>query len=1147
MTQLTRELSERLKSGPAFLLLGQNYLKLESGRDPFLSEILRKYGGTGDDYDQILAGNASEASEAALTWMQGRCDLFPHPEWLETVASFPWSGVYTSAIDTICLKAFKTNWRRQLQPIYDSETLNPSDPRNRHCLHCTFLFGCVSQADKDQRPPLNEDELDVRDSVAYALASRLPELITPLGTLLIEGYAGDLDWFSPKKLTPVIEKLNQAQVHIFSANEAIKKNSRIAKRVQEGKVILHEENLAVYLLRLQEAGDLLLGEPSENDEYGHRITVENKSLNVTLDIWNRVSRSATILDDTILIEPPHIGENRLYSEFRAFLAESSNKPIWSGYARGFAFKRNFESNLQEIVTKRLKSNELQDEPVILCGQSGTGKSIALGHLAYSIRKEKKYPVLFIENRSKLPLPNDLDTFCKWAEDFGASAVLIIWDGMVEQEQYYELTKRLSSRGRKVVVVGSCYRKAAAQKNNFVEAPAFLSNSSPKREGIDEMTGFIDFVEKFAPSSSENLRKLSEKGGDRFLVALYRLLPPTKSQIRAGLAKEVQYAEQDSSKHSEQILISKNTFATAFFKVGLITEDQLLSSEDLVIDGEEVTLLQKLIRLVMVPGRLGINLPLEILMRAINTGAITDFVSLIKRLKTDIVQWYEDELGNFEIGARHRIEAEVISRTLLGSAEAEVDCAKNILLSVREKGNFNGETEISFAVSLIRSMGPKGLDANYFAPYFPEIAKILGQLREEHSVQNPRLMLQEATLLTETVQRPQKNLTEEERIELLNRAEEVLCIALEQVGFDKRNRGLRGRLLVEKASVLGTKFNILKGKQNHEKSLSFLKQAQEAAFDALSLNSENYYPIDVLLWTSRDILLHESITPTIRAEIEANVFHVLTLSESEEYPPEQEERLQSRRQEIGELVGRNDISEEAFQALEAMGSSDGYYLRAYGLVKNIPFKSSLTDDNIQACKRAVDYLKEHWNKINQDSHSLYLLLKVWWLSKAKESLFSGERRTVSFNQKDWQYCLQIVEALMKTQEFYENLSLTYLKGLANFHLDRIQISLDIFKELENESSSMGRRRILRSYLASNPDGSPRKFMGEVAWRREKPNERGALYVSQLQRKHIPFVPQLFGNPEILKGESLSEFHIAFNFLGPIADPITYYSQPSQKKK
>ena len=61
----------------------------------------------------------------------------------------------------------------------------------------------------------------------------------------------------------------------------------------------------------------------------------------------------------------------------------------------------------------------------------------------------------------------------------------------------------------------------------------------------------------------------------------------------------------------------------------------------------------------------------------------------------------------------------------------------------------------------------------------------------------------------------------------------------------------------------------------------------------------------------------------------------------------------------------------------MGSSAGYYLRAYAIVKNILFKSSLTDDDIQACERAVDYLKEHWEKINQDSRSLYLLLKVWW--------------------------------------------------------------------------------------------------------------------------------------------------------------------------
>ncbi|MBC1237224.1 DEAD/DEAH box helicase family protein [Nostoc sp. 2RC] len=1145
MTQLDKELAKRLKSGPAFLLLGQNYLKLESGIDPFLSEIVRKYGGIADSYSQILTGSACEASELALAWMQQRCERFASPEWLETVASFPWSGVYTSAIDTICLKAFRNNWR-ELQPIYDSETLNPSDPRNRHRLHCTFLFGCVNQDDKNKRPPLNEDELDIRDSVANALARRLPELITPLGTLVLEGYAGDLDWFSPQKLTPVVERLNQAQVHIFSADEAIKQNSRIARRVQEGKVILYDENLAVYLLRAQEVGYLILGEPPEKDEYGRRITLEEKSLTVPLNLWNQVvSRSATILDDTILIEPPHIGDNRLYSEFRAFLAESSNKPIWAGYARGFAFKRNFESQLQEIVIKRLKSNELQDEPIILCGQSGTGKSIALGHLAYSIHKERKYPVLFIEPRSKLPLLSDLDAFCKWAEDSGASATLIIWDGMLEQEQYYELTKRLASRGRKAVVVGSCYGEANT-KNNFVQAPSSLANN---QEGINEISEFIAFIEKFVPGSSADLKKLSEKGSDRFLVALYRLLPPTRSQIRLGLAKEVQYAEQDSSQSSINNLVS-TTFATALLKSGLITQNHLLSSENLIIDGEEVTLLQKLIRLVMVPGRLGMNLPLEILMRAINTGRSTDFVSLIKKLKTDIIQWYEDEAGNIEIGARHRIEAQEITKSLLGSAKAEVECAKEILLNVREKGNFNSETEILFAVSLIRNMRTS-FYSSYFAFYFPEIAEVLRQLREDYSVQNPSLMLQEATLLTDTVQQQRKNLepvlSEKDCIELLNRAENVLRLALDQIGFDKKNKGRRSRLLVELASVLGTKFNTLKEIQCHEKSLKSLKQSQEVAFNALSLDAENYYPIDVLLWTSKDILLDENIDLKVRTEIEANVFHVLTLAESEEYPPEQQERLQNRRYQIGDLIGRNDISEEAFQALSAMGSSAGYYLRAYSIVKDVLFKSSLKEDEVQSCNRAVYYLKENWEKINQDSRSLYLLLKIWWLSKAKTPLFAGERKTVSFSQEDWKDCLRIIEALMKTTEFYENLSLTYLKGLANFHLDRISTSLEIFKELENESSSIGRRRILRSYLMSSSDGSPRKFTGEVAWRHEKSYEPGAIYVSELQRNRITFIPQQFGKPDIRPGESPGEFHIAFNFLGPIADPILYYSQPLQKQK
>src|SRR2546421_6338238 len=130
-----------LKNGPAFLLLGQDYLRLESGSDPFLSEVLRKYGNANvepQSYKQILFGEAHKDIESTLLWMQSRSELLSIPLWLKTVASFPWSGVYTSAIDTVWPKAFTSEWRR-IQPLID-EKYKPINPRNRFNLLGTFLF-----------------------------------------------------------------------------------------------------------------------------------------------------------------------------------------------------------------------------------------------------------------------------------------------------------------------------------------------------------------------------------------------------------------------------------------------------------------------------------------------------------------------------------------------------------------------------------------------------------------------------------------------------------------------------------------------------------------------------------------------------------------------------------------------------------------------------------------------------------------------------------------------------------------------------------------------------------------------------------------------------------------------------------------------
>jgi hypothetical protein len=114
---------------------------------------------------------------------------------------------------------------------------------------------------------------------------------------------------------------------------------------------------------------------------------------------------------------------------------------------------------------------------------------------------------------------------------------------------------------------------------------------------------------------------------------------------------------------------------------------------------------------------------------------------------------------------------------------------------------------------------------------------------------------------------------------------------------------------------------------------------------------------------------------------------------------------------------------------------------------------------------------------------------------------------------------------------------YLSGIASFHLGRLEDAYEQFRELEREADRVsGRRRVIRSYLASQADGHPRVFHGTVAWVDEERN-RGELYVEEL-RRNVRFFPLDFNRPGIQAREAIGRFHIAFNFLGPIADPIAF---------
>ncbi len=1121
---------QKLDRGPAILLLGQDYLRVETGIDPLLAEVRDRFGGQGTHkgYDLLWQGTAHDNGDAALAWMSERCRRFSPPEWLQSVSDFAWNGVISSAIDPIWLSALRNDWR-DVAPIYDDEYY-PRNPRNRRELHCTFLFGSLSQTESKQRPPLSHFDYLARQQTARNLAQRIPDVLTPLGILAIEAYNCDEDWLPLADLYPILQALGPEQVHYFSADNQTLNNSILAELVRTGKVVTHPESLEWALDRASSLGLIRLGENSEWDSHGRSLTLRSRSIAVPRDLWNRVSGSGTLLDDYVLAQPQPISDEARYWEFRRFLFECGTRPLWSGFARGLAFRREFESQLREVTLSRLGRGAVNNHPIIVHGQTGTGKTVALGSLAYSIASSGAYPTVFIERRTQRPIHPDIDYCCQWFEDHGADATLIVWDGMVASSDYYELQGYLASRGRKAVVVGSSY-KLKESGQHLVAVPDQLTKT--------EAGEFGKFLETLGIDITQRHRDALGARDPSYLVALYRYLPPARPRITTGVVEELERLETElvtAVNHSVTVEQPVTALAQAFLSAGIIDASRLeglQQQSDVHISSAEVV---DLVDIVTVPGRFGLRIPIELLARASGTS---DFVNLAQVLRgLDLIHAFEDSSGRIVVGPRHRLEAQLIVQARIGSVHAEAAIVSRIIQAVRPSVWPDESDEMEFVIDLLQEVGPRGDERPRFASTFRDLATAISQLRETRNIRNPRLMLQEAYLLREWVTIESRSGTRpQDAREILEYAQSVLEEAMEMLDAERRHRRLRTIVATELASTFGTATidSINEGSASVEEVRRDFRRLLEAVRTARRLDFGAYNPVDILAWSTTALARSDMVDDATRTEAIVDALDALETVDHDLLETHNIERLAGRRYEAFTLLGDEALSESAFQSLVAINSAAGYYIRALEISGARGSLVSEHDVDLQKIESAWEYLEGHRSQIAHDSRCVNLLFDYWWLARTHQRLFESERLTLPFNESEWAYTLQLIRDL-RALDSYRDLTFALLEAIALFHVDLVAESLQLFREVERQSEILrGLRRIQRFFIAAEPGGAQRVFQGNVRWV-DQEGRRGEVFVEQLRRA-IPFRPMDFGRPHIRRGESLGDFHIAFNFIGPIADPRT----------
>jgi hypothetical protein len=64
-----------------------------------------------------------------------------------------------------------------------------------------------------------------------------------------------------------------------------------------------------------------------------------------------------------------------------------------------------------------------------------------------------------------------------------------------------------------------------------------------------------------------------------------------------------------------------------------------------------------------------------------------------------------------------------------------------------------------------------------------------------------------------------------------------------------------------------------------------------------------------------------------------------------------------------------------------------------------------------------------------------------------------------------------------------------------------------------------------------------FHGTIRWLAAD-GRKGEVYVEELRRA-VPIQTREFNLGDAERGRSLGDFHIAFNYLGPIAEPTHFY--------
>lgn len=1108
-------LLERLKYGRVFLFLGFDYFLDSLSFNPVLriiSDIIEKdVLSINDLYNH---GNIFN-SEKFFNEVKGKVDKLPTNNTLNPISKIKWNAIYTSSIDDLILTRLRDKNRVTI-PICKSDR---TTSYSRDELNVFYLSGLYSRIDSNERVPQDRKEYVKRKHEAQLILNSLVDSMSPMDTLIIYGWNPENDIVSGENLYQILSRLSTNQAFMFSGNINI--DDEYVKFLIDEKVLLHSSS------KLPDFIEINL--PENPDEFERQfelnsfIKLSNRAVEIPTRIRRLINHYGMVIEDEFFNKASHDSADL----FKDFLFESSRIPVWLAYPNNLDFEREHYKLLYSKVNSEIKSKKVCEIPIILHGSTGTGKSISLARLCYNLYEDGKYLVVYINSYSDTLDFKVIDEVCEWAESNSFTSTVICWDGMNSIDTYQSLSSYLSSRGRKQIVIGSSYKINDSKK---------IKNAIEAKEQFSEKENIL--FKQYLKDKNIIFEDTFSSYNSYFLVTLYRLLPETRFAITSGIVNEANHIKKIIIKDFTLHESTENIIAEAFRKAFSNTENKITYQNTQKININ----INDIVDVVMVFGKFGIETPFDLLMRVFPALKYSNIDSVFKII--DIIRWSENSYGEIHLSSRNTLEAEIYCKRIISSSKAHVKILLSVISCAEQRKSLNCP-EISFCANVVRAFGPNGKYGKEYSDYYLDISRTVGELLLSKKIVSTKLMLLQANFLREYGRSKFDNpsLFYQEYYDLLCEALAVIEKAIDlEERIEKRSiKQARFSLIAlygEKASILGTIANQCTNDNRDENVVTkHILEAIDTARESFKYNISNYRSLDSIAWivTNHAKSNRELTAEKLKLVLDAiSIFNEYAIEDLEE---RHHVDFLTRKTALYEIIGNDDVKTQTLEILKETSLVDFHYYVLTKLLADVNLYANVTEEDLKIVSKALSYIKSNNLELLSSYKINVMHLRLFWFNENKIPLFNGERVVIKKGITFWHKIVELSDVILSSAYNNNIIFYRFIKAVGLFHVGQYKASEEIFNHLYRDSESIsGSRRVFKSFLMANENGV-RKFSGEVININSLRN-RGEIYIDELKTK-VTFLPTDFNITSENIGLTLTDFHIAFNFLRPTADNEKYF--------